>query len=438
MSERPEIEALVTKGRALTKRFFNGAVWSFFGTLTSQLLLMGATVIVSHIFNKREFGSYILLQTTLTTLGVLVGLGLGTLATRYTAALKHQDKDRLERIITLGKMGVITFGLVVVLLVTLISDYIAVELLKNADLRPLLLLSAGAVLFTTLDNYQKSVIIGFERLKDVAFCSFFGALGASVGIVLAAYYFGITGAATAMSGVAVFQYLISRRVLKRILREYRMQIHNKRWRTETPLIFSFGLPALIANIIVPGAMWITQAMLARTDNGYGELALFGIAMQWFNALMFVPSVANKVLMPMLTELIENQDGDGTKYVIKHAFLMNLAFTFLFAIGFSLLSKVILLWYGGSYSNGSFVLTVVALAAVLASLMNVSGNLLSAHSRMWLGSLMNFGWSAIYISLAYYATARGYGALGVACSLLMAYIAHFAWSAVWVRAAVSST
>lgn len=432
------MDAQISLPASLSQRFVRGASWSFIGTLLAQLLLMGLTVAVSHLFIKEEFGSYILLQTTLTTLGIFTGLGMGTLATRYAAALKNSDRPRLGRVVTIGMISVAAFGVAVTLALAIFSKSIASEMLHNEKIGPLLLLASASVLFTSLDNYQKSVIIGFERLKEVAICSICGSLVAAIGIFTSAYFFGIVGAAAALSGVAVIQYAISSLALRKILVGYEMPVYQPGWKLEFPLVVSFGLPALIANVIVPAAMWVVQTMLARSNNGYSELALFGIAMQWFNALLFVPSVANKVLMPMLTELVEARDADGARSVVKHALSVNFIVTLLMVVGFCGLSRFILSAYGDVFPSGTYVLSIIAIAALLASMMNVSGNLVSAHSRMWLGSLMNFGWAVLYIMFAFFAIQRGLGALGVATALLLAYIAHFLWSAVWVRSTIKNT
>jgi riboflavin transporter FmnP len=67
-------------------------------------------------------------------------------------------------------------------------------------------------------------------------------------------------------------------------------------------------------------------------------------------------------------------------------------------------------------------------------MNIPGNLLSAQSRMWLGSIMNFGWATVYIFASYLLTSRGWGATGLATGLLIAYTAHLFWSFIWMAKA----
>lgn len=416
---------------AIAKRLLNGAAWSVIGTALAQFFLMGTTAIVSHILSKSEFGLYMLVQTTMNTLGIVAGFGLGTLVTRYSAALKETNKPRLERILSLGEVTVGVFGVFSVIVMLLLSEAIATNIFHDDKLTNLLRLACGTMLFTTVDNYQKSVLIGFERLRNVAIVSISGAFFASGSSVLLTHFYGIEGAAAGLVVSGFFQSLISRIALIKLLKEQQLKIYRKDWREELPLLGSFAIPALIANLLVPGAIWISQALLGRTVDGYAELALYGIAMQWFNALLFIPNIANKILTPLLAEFTEKKRGKDVVQVLKYALGTNLIVTSLVVVVFIGLDSLILQAYGRQYANGHSVLVMIGVAAVLASVMNIPGNLLSAHSRMWLGTIMNFGWATVYILASALFIAWGWGASGLAASLIIAYIAHLVWSGIWV-------
>ena len=426
-----------TISSSIGRRLFNGATWSVLGTVFAQVFLMGTTAVISHLLSKSEFGSYMLIQTTTNTLGIVAGFGIGTLVTRYAAALKEIDPPRLERILTLGKLSVLGFGTLAMLGMFGLAGIIATSMLNKPDLADLLRLASGAVLFTTIDNYQKSVLIGFERFRDVAVVSVISALSAAVVSILLTYLFETPGAALALAVSGLIQSTFSYVVLTKILGEKKLQANRSDWRLERPLLVNFAFPALIANLLVPGALWISQAMLGRAPDGYAELALFGIAMQWFNALLFIPNIANKILTPLLAELTEKRSAKDLVQVIKCAFGTNLLLTTIIVIVFLGLDNFILQAYGRHYSDGHQVLAMIGGAAILASLMNVPGNLLSAHSQMWLGSLMNFGWAAVYVTGSAIFTGLGWGARGLAVSLIVAYIAHFIWSSAWVIKKIKS-
>lgn len=415
----------------LGRRLLNGAAWSVLGTVFAQVLLMGATAMISRILPKSEFGAYMLVQTTVNTLGIVAGFGLGTLVTRYAAALKEQDKPRLARILTLGKLMVLSFGTLSALGMLVLSGIVATTLFRDPALANLFRLSCGALLFSTIDNYQKSVLIGFEKLRSVAMVSISSALLSAVASVVLAFYFGTQGAALALTISGLIQSAFSYVALGKLLEAQKLHTRCQDWRSETPLIVNFAVPALIANLLVPGALWVSQALLGRAHDGYAELALYGIAMQWFNALLFIPNIASKVLTPLLAELAEKKAINDLSKVVKMALGTNLILTTGLVVVFVALSGVILNAYGQHYPKGHQVLAMIGGAAILASLMNVPGNLLSAHSQMWLGSLMNFGWASIYVVGSAVLISYGWGASGLAASLVAAYFAHLIWSSVWL-------
>lgn len=422
----------------IVRRFLAGATWSVAGTVLSQLLVMGSTAIISRLLSKSDFGIYMLVQTTMSTLGIFAGVGLGTMVTRYAAALKEADKSRLERILALGEITVFGFGICTTIGVWALSSTIAAGIFHDSNLANLIRLACGAMLFTTIDNYQKSILIGFERLQKVAFVSVLSAtVAALVSLVLCDAY-GINGAALALSISSLIQFVFSRIAVRKLFLEYAIHLNKKEWRSEVHLLGSFAFPALLANILVPGALWTSQALLGRAQNGYVELALFGIAMQWFNALLFVPNIANKVLTPLLAELSQLQKSKDVQGIIKYASFANFILTTVVAIIFYCFSGFILKAYGSAYVHGERVLMLIAIAAIFASLVNVPGNLLSAQSRMWLGSIMNFGWGILYVGCSYIFVKRNWGASGLATGLLIAYVIHLTWSYVWMARAVRRT
>lgn len=429
------MKALPPLPSAIARRLFKGAIWSVIGTVFAQMLLMGTTAVISHLLSKDKFGLYMLVQTTMNTLGIVAGFGLGTLVTRYTAALKDTDKPRLERILTLGEVTVFFFGILSTIFMLVFSKVIAISIFHDEELVSLLRLASGAMLFATLDNYQKSVLIGFEKLQSVAIVSISGALCAFTTSIILVYLYGLKGAAVALVVSSLFQSLISRVAMVKILNKQKLKIYCRGWRQESSLIGSFALPALIANLLVPGALWVSQALLGRAEGGYAEVALYGIAMQWFNALLFIPNIANKILTPLLAEFTEKKHGKSVVNVLRYAFGTNLVVTSLIVAVFIAFDELVLRAYGRTYSNGHAVLSMIGVAAVLASIMNIPGNLLSAHSKMWLGSLMNSGWAIVYITASAIFIAKGWGANGLAASLIIAYLAHLIWSSIWVAKAM---
>ena len=424
--------ANVSRGGSLRARYLSGAAWSFLGTLIAQIVLMASTALISRILDNADFGAFILLQGTVTMLAVFAALGFGTLGTRYCAALKNSDPDRLTRILTLGFVSIFSFGTITLVLFILLSGHVADYVFGDSHIKPALWLASGTLIFLAMDGFFKSILIGFERLKQVAHLSVIGAIFSLLITVSLTNSYGLFGAAGGMAASSLVQVVMSGYAVKQFGVAGKMRLYGDHWREERRLITSFGVPALIANIIVPASIWFSQTLLTRSDNGLAEVALFGIAMQWFNAILFVPTVANRVLMPLLTELVHEEKRSDTAQIVMYALILNCTLTLLISIGISVFGDNVLSFYGKAYADGKAVLILISIAAALASSISVTGNLISAHSKMWLGSAMNFAWSMCFILVAFGLIQNGYGAFGAAIGLVVAYIFHVTWSAVWLR------
>jgi len=55
-------------------------------------------------------------------------------------------------------------------------------------------------------------------------------------------------------------------------------------------------------------------------------------------------------------------------------------------------------------------------------------------KIWYGWIMNLGWAIVYVGFSY--LLLGYGAVGVAGALAIAYFFHTVWVTVWVRKKIS--
>jgi len=170
-------------------------------------------------------------------------------------------------------------------------------------------------------------------------------------------------------------------------------------------------------------------MLDGSPDGYSEIALLGVGMQWFNAIMFLPAVAGRVVLPILTGCVTNENSADSRRLLLLAMRSNAFITFPMAVVIAILSPWILSLYGPSFAGGSPVLAIAVFTAALLAVQSPVGNMVVAASRMWLGMLMNVGWAAVYIGLTFWTIA--YGAMGVTIAMCCAYIVHSIWTFVFV-------
>ncbi len=164
-------------------------------------------------------------------------------------------------------------------------------------------------------------------------------------MLFAASQYGLHGAAVAIVANAVVQSSISRYQMARELKKAGARLNVGGCLSEWQMLWHFAFPALLAGALVGPAHWAAQAMLANAPNGYAELAVLGIAMQWFAIIMFVPGIAGRVVLPILTAHVTSNDRGNTRKILIYAMGTNAIVAVPLAVIAGLLSPylVSLLW-----------------------------------------------------------------------------------------------
>ncbi|ASJ74505.1 oligosaccharide flippase family protein [Granulosicoccus antarcticus] len=415
---------------AMARRFAGAAAWSVLGAVVSSGINMTLMMMVARILPQDKYGQLILLQSTLMSVSLLAGLGMSAVATRYTAALRSREPERLARILALCIRMTLLGSVIAMLSLLLWASPVATGVLSSVDLYVPVLLSAPSVLFLTLDLYQKSVLIGLESMKLVALSTLAGVLLSLPTMLFLTHQYGLEGAATALSAAAFYQVLFSYLSLRHERVRHDLSRNTAHWRGERSLLGSYALPALIAGGLVGPAHWAVQAILAGRPDGFTQIAILGIAMQWFNVIMFIPGNASKVVLPILTDSLTGNDHKGSRSLLGFSILANALIAIPLAIGMSLFATQILQLYGDSYNDSTLPFRLAVFTAAILACIGPIGTMMSAASRMWLAASTNAAWAALYVGLVY--LLFGDSAAGVTQALIIAYVFHTIWTILFAR------
>lgn len=409
----------------LASRFIRGASWSLIGSVMAQGITLLTMLFVARLLGKETYGQFVLIQSTLNMFGTFAGFGIGATASRYVAALKNNDKSRLGHILTLSERTVLIFGLIVSVAIALLSPLLTTSVLNSPSLTMPLAIAAVAVLFATLDSYQTSVLIGFESMRAYAIGTVAGVTASMPIMLIATGQHGLDGMAFALATSTLIRAGISRIMANRELQRNGIELNVRGCLREWLVLRDFALPALLAGAMVTPAHWICQAMLANTQNGFAEVAILGVAMQWFSAVLFLPTVAGKVVAPMLTESVASGNHADSRRILIMSIKANALVALPIAGVLAVLSPWILSFYGDDFRGGAWVLASAVITAALLAIQTPVGNMVAAASRMWLGLLMNLGWAVVYVGVAFMLLSQG--ATGVFSGLGVAYIFHATWT-----------
>lgn len=417
-------------GNALHARYMNGAVWSVLSAVASSGINLLAMMVLARILGKVSYGQLAVIQSTLAMAGVFAGIGLSSTATRYVAELRHVDPARLGNLLYLLERITAYVAAALTLLIALCSSHLATEVLGKGSIGHLLAFAVISVFFVSLDSLYKGILLGLEETKAFAIASSIGSLLTAPALVFGGIAYGLVGVACGISMGALLQFAISRHFTRKRLQAHLVTIRKNAHAAEWQALKDFALPSFLAGLLYPLVYWISNVLLVRTPHGFAEMALLGIAMQWYNAIMFLPNYAGRIVLPILTSIHVEKKTTDIVAVIKFGVIANLLVTIPVSLGVALLSKMIMATYGTGFIDGWPVLALAALVAVIVVGIAPVGQYLAAVNKMWVGSIMNFAWAIVFLLST--VVLVPYGAIGILASFGIAYMAHGVWSFAYAR------
>lgn len=426
-----ELKKYLSKERysPIAKRIIRGAFWLTLGSLIARVMTLVANIFVVRILERESYGSFAIIQSSVVMTGVFAGLGLGMTVIKYIAEFKERDKKRLAKIITLTNRIAFFGAFLISLLFAIGSDFIASNLLNNSEISELIFLSSISLFFNALFGYYNSTLIGFEAVRESGIVQLVAAILSLPLLIFLTDKYALIGAVWGLIIQSIFLFLFSFFFYLKQFSKLQIKPNHLFGKDEWKIIRNFTIPAFLTGIIVMPVHWICYALLVNTDNGNSEMALIGIVMQWFYAIMFLPALAGRIVLPILSDLQASGEQQQISKTLKLSMKANAIILVPITLGLAFLSPWIMSLYGPEYRENWLVLVFVVAAALVSSLLTPIGHLIVATGRMWLSSMMNLLWAIIYIILSWQLIETG--ALGITIALFIAYLALFLWTTLYV-------
>lgn len=412
----------------IARRILSGSSWSILSSLVAQMVGLLTMIAAARLLGSAIFGRFVILQSTLATIGLLSGFGVGATAIRYLPTHRSDPTVRIGHILALCQRTVLVFGVFCSAGFLLFSGRIATDLLHSADLAKPLAVALSSILFLALDGFYKSALIGLEKIKAYAVAAIVGQAMNLIVVAGGAALFGLIGAATGLAVSALAQAALSRILLGRAMASVGIGFIGPGSLGEWRVLRDFALPSLLGTAMVGPAHWICQVILAGTPGSFHQIAILGIAMQWFNAILLLPTAAGRVLTPILIESMAEGKQERSWKVLQVSVGSMAAIAIPCAMAVVLAAPLVMETYGRDFVGAANALRLAIVAGTISAVLSPVGNVLIARNKAWLGLTMNFGWACIYVSAAY--ALKGHGALGITAALTGAYIIHSLWVMGW--------
>jgi len=417
------------------RRIATGAAWSVIASIVSRAMAFVMSVVVVRLLGNESFGRFGIISGTIATFSVVGTLGMGVASTKLVAQNRTSDPARAGRTLASAVAASLAMGGVVALSLVLLAPWLAAEVLGDASLIPALRLSGLALFFIAWSSAQAGGLGGIEAFSAAAKVSMLGGALIFLFSVIGVWKWGLIGAVAAIPIGNACQCVIQEIALRSASRRAKISYPYAHPFSEMRVVLTVGFPAMLSAAVYVPATWLGSVILVR-HAGYQEMAVFAIADQWFNLVLMLPVVLGGVLLPVMTNVFSANDGEASQSLLRRTFLGNLGISFVPLVVIMPFGFLILRIYGPTYPPSWRVLSVMVLAACVFAALSPIGHALTATGRMWLGSAMNLGWSAAYLTLGYLLVAsHGQGALGLALARLLAYAVHAIWSLGYLRAAL---
>jgi O-antigen/teichoic acid export membrane protein len=401
---------------SLRARFVVGVFWSMAGTVITQVLQLAAIIFVARWLGKARYGEIGIVQSTVGMLGIFVGLGLGLTAVKYISELREQDPARAGRIASLTMTVALISGTIVTAALILASPWLASRTLGSPPVSRPLAIGAGLLFFGEVNGVQGGILSGLEAFGALARVSLWAGLCSVPIIITATWLGGVNGAVLGLVVSAALNCVLTHLTLRHEASQAGIPFsHFGTWE-EHSVLWKFSLPAFLAGAAVTPATWACDALLVNQPRGYAEMGVFSAADQWRTAVLFLPGIVSRVVLPILSSHSNESAEDFSRFsnTLEAGYAAGVlaAFPLIAALSFggSLVAKV----YGADFTGLRYPLAGVLFAGGIMVIAQPIGLSVQAKGAMWLGFAFNLSWGLFLLgSFYFFLLRRGAWGLGLA-------------------------
>lgn len=417
-----DVFLLKIKQSSIAQRIAKGSFWSFFGTAVAKAIVLVAGIICAHILTKEEYGQLGMVRSTINMFVAIGVAGLGVTATKFIAQYKFESPSKIQKIVSLTNQFAIVTGFVVSGIIYFFSQTIAVTILHAPDLSPSIKAGALLLFVTVMNGAQNGTLVGLEDFKSIAINTLLGSIAESVFMLIGAYYGGVFFAILGFGIGYIVLYITNQTAIRRHLRylglEYRYdRITAEDWK----ILLNFSLPAALSSMIVAPTLFVIRTVLVR-NSGFENLAIYEAAEQWRVIILFIPSAICQVVLPILSSLSTVENNTFWK-VLRLNIGLNAGIATIITLIVCLLAPFIMHLYGSMYVSDSITLMILSASTIFSSMASVVGAAIQSRSKVWNGLFFNVLWSFVVVLLSIFFVKSGYGARGIALSVLVSYTIH---------------
>lgn len=412
--------ATVTK--TLRQRLLSGTSWQVGLALAGRLFTFLLNVLQGRILGVEGYGQLSLVQNTLQFLTLFAGAATGSTSMKYLSELRASQPARVQRILAFS-IGVVVLGsLAIGALLALWASPIAVHILHQPSMTPLLRLSSFALIAICISGTWGGVLFGFQMFRLESIIRFVQAFAWFAVCLALMRWAGVWGAVLAydiscgLSMVLLFWFGI------RALSKHGLRLDFRNALQERRVFKEYSLAVMMTTAVTLGSQYAVFALLSRTPDGAIASGRFFAAFQYRMVIQYVPMMVQITAGPLVAELLgtgQRERAGRLYYTILGATCVSLAGLSLIMVGFSS-------WLLGLFGKG-FHGSPLLFASVMAYAVTVAGNNLASmalqmHGKPWIALRADSVAAVVIVVMAFILIGR-YQDVGAAIALQIGAMAQ---------------
>jgi len=403
---------------------------SFISKMVSLLVLM----YVARSIGGVDFGKYQTLLVTLTLFSSAIQGSLSLYATKFIASTELQGEGSVSQVVWTSYIGAIVLGFVTFGLAFGSANWLAISWLGDTALAPLIKLAAVTLIFGPLAGVQSGILAGSSNYRTSALLSAAAPLFSAPVFIYLSLHYGVDGTVAALMLQSLIACLMGEFLIVRTGLRGRKTLKLHLLGQNLKEFIRFCAPTSISGFVIAPANWYATVLIVALPNGYLEMAAYGVANQWKQAILFIPTALSSYVTSHLSR--SSNDRDRYDRVFKISVAVAMSSGLLSAMLICLLSTYIMKQYLIELNEGWLVLCVASVSAAIVSVNNMYSRSAASLGRAWLFLGYEVIWAFSFIVMSIVVVER-YGSLGVAIAALLAagvqlFFQVFVWNALKSR------
>lgn len=408
----------------IIQRFAGGTCWSFLAGFSYNLSFLLVGLLLSHILGQYLYGQYGMIRSTINMFIVFSSFALGTTATKYVAQCRFTNKSKTERIMNLSLSIAFVLAFVVFAICMMFSNYIAVTTLHTESLIIPLRIASFMILFLTISGVINGILVGYEEFFLIFKQNIIAVCFLITASAVCSYFFQLNGALIALLIYLFVSLCLGSYYLSKVYKREKIRFSLTGIKQEFHILWKFSLPATLGGLLYTPIIWITNTILVNSNAGYEAMAGLDVIRQWYSAVLFIPMIASRVVLPMLSNFSDKTSHNEYNTILTYSLLVNVGSASLMALLLFLFSDPLLSAYGASFAEFKIPFCIMMIVAVVFVANSVVGQMILSKNLAWWGFLFNMIWAIIFVMLnILFVQKNNLGVFGISLAYLISYSVH---------------